>query len=451
MLFVLQMKKNWQHIINSGNCPSINQLILYYEGKLPREENFSIENHLVECEICNEILDGLSNLDSYAALETVETEIKQQIHNLLTPKNEKNRKLILYRRLAIAASILLVITIPIMIFQYSKHTERTIVQEIHKKNIPKYKEVEKSKPGAKRLENQIKDNRNLAVNKTMVVSKPTTLTIVPKTNLNQIEFKSTESLPVIVDTIQYEAIAENIELTQTEGSGKSREKKLFIEYDKSNEKESRIITGKVTDESGAALPGVSVNIKGSTKGVVTDMEGRFSIAIENLNDELILNYIGYKQENISPINQDSLLIAMKEDVKSLDEVVVVGYGVQKESMVTGAITQAKKGLFRRKETKVEENLQGRAAGASVAKEASSRNNFLSRKDASKAINLDSLKSLAQKQIELHNKQSAIDNLNNLLLQITNSIQKNNIKEIIILVGEEKYEKALKKLKKISVN
>ena len=87
------------------------------------------------------------------------------------------------------------------------------------------------------------------------------------------------------------------------------------------------IAGTVTDASGEVLIGVSVLIKGSGQGTVTDLDGNFSLAA-NMGDILQSSYTGYIPQEIKLKDNHSLSIVLKEDVKSLDEVVVVAYGTQ---------------------------------------------------------------------------------------------------------------------------
>lgn len=96
------------------------------------------------------------------------------------------------------------------------------------------------------------------------------------------------------------------------------------------------VTGIVTDASGEPLIGVSVLIKGSSQGTVTDIDGKFSLAA-NVGDVLQFSYIGYIPQEIKLNETKPLCIQLKEDVKSLDEVVVVAYGTQTKRAVTGAM------------------------------------------------------------------------------------------------------------------
>ena len=98
-----------------------------------------------------------------------------------------------------------------------------------------------------------------------------------------------------------------------------------------------VIKGSVSDGGGEPLPGVSVAVKGTTSGTITDMDGKFSINARN-NDVLIFSYVGMNTQDIKVNGQHFISVTMKDDVASLDEVVVVGYGTQKRGSITGAIS-----------------------------------------------------------------------------------------------------------------
>lgn len=98
-----------------------------------------------------------------------------------------------------------------------------------------------------------------------------------------------------------------------------------------------VIKGSVNDGSGEPLPGVSVAVKGTTSGTITDLDGKFSINARN-NDVLIFSYVGMNTQDIKVNNQRFISVTMKDDVASLDEVVVVGYGTQKRGSITAAIS-----------------------------------------------------------------------------------------------------------------
>ncbi len=100
------------------------------------------------------------------------------------------------------------------------------------------------------------------------------------------------------------------------------------------------VSGRVTDENGGGLPGVSVLVKGTTNGTATDADGRFKLTAPD-NGTLVISFIGYTTQEIPIAGKSNFDVKMVADVESLSEVVVVGYGEQKKVTVTGAVAQVK--------------------------------------------------------------------------------------------------------------
>jgi TonB-linked SusC/RagA family outer membrane protein len=96
------------------------------------------------------------------------------------------------------------------------------------------------------------------------------------------------------------------------------------------------VSGTITDQSGEPIIGANVVEKGTTNGVITDVDGNFSLSVGD-NAVLRISYIGYLSQEITVGNQRNLSIVMKEDTQTLDEVVVVGFGTQKKVNLTGAV------------------------------------------------------------------------------------------------------------------
>ncbi|WP_010181633.1 SusC/RagA family TonB-linked outer membrane protein [Aquimarina agarilytica] len=127
------------------------------------------------------------------------------------------------------------------------------------------------------------------------------------------------------------------------------------------------ITGTIVDADGIPLPGATVVIKGTSKGTQTDFDGNFVIDA-NAGDVLEISYVGFKTQEIVVGDQTSLNVTLEQDIDALNEVVVVGYGTQKKSEITGASSQVKAESFEEQPVvRVEEALQGRTAGVFVAR------------------------------------------------------------------------------------
>ncbi len=130
--------------------------------------------------------------------------------------------------------------------------------------------------------------------------------------------------------------------------------------------QNRQVTGKVSDVSGSGLPGVSVAVKGTTQGSITDATGNYSVSVSGSNTTLVFSYIGYVNQEIVVGSQSQVNVKLAEDVANLSEVVVVGYGTQKKSQMTGAISSvSQKEIAELPITNARQALQGRAAGVDV--------------------------------------------------------------------------------------
>lgn len=130
----------------------------------------------------------------------------------------------------------------------------------------------------------------------------------------------------------------------------------------------RPVRGKVTDEKGEPLPGVNILLKGSQRGTTTDINGEFSINIPDNEAVLVLSFVGYLTEEIQVGSQSVVDLSLKVDEKSLEEVIVVGYGTQKKVNMTGAVSSVdfeNQALQSRALTNVSTMLAGMSSGIRV--------------------------------------------------------------------------------------
>lgn len=126
-------------------------------------------------------------------------------------------------------------------------------------------------------------------------------------------------------------------------------------------------SGKVIDADGSTIPGVNVVIKGTTIGTSTDINGTYKITSTKPSETLVFSYIGSVTQEIQALPEVPLTVTMQSKAIGLQELVVIGYGTQKKSVVTGAITSVKsKDLENAPITRVEQALQGRTSGMTIA-------------------------------------------------------------------------------------
>lgn len=129
--------------------------------------------------------------------------------------------------------------------------------------------------------------------------------------------------------------------------------------------QKKTITGIITDKNGESVIGANIIEKGTTNGTVTDIDGRFSLSVEN-DAVLHVSYIGYLAQDVNTAGRTIINVVLQEDTKSLDEVVVVGYGVQRKRDITGAVAQVDvKKMETLPNVNVSQALRGTVAGIQV--------------------------------------------------------------------------------------
>ena len=138
----------------------------------------------------------------------------------------------------------------------------------------------------------------------------------------------------------------------------------------SNQAANETVTGFVRDSSGEPLIGVTVSVKNTAQGTITDLDGKFTLSAKP-GDVLVVSYIGFTSKEVVVKDKRELHITLKEDVKTLEEVVVVGYGIQKKSNVTGSISSVKSSdIENRSITEVNRAFQGKVAGVQLVSSSS---------------------------------------------------------------------------------
>ncbi len=128
------------------------------------------------------------------------------------------------------------------------------------------------------------------------------------------------------------------------------------------QQQKKTITGRVTDEAGMPLPGVSIVIKGTTIGVITDANGNYTLVYTGEAKVLSFSFVGMKKQEITVGNKASISIVMENETVGVEEVVVVGYGEQKKETVTGSVTSVKMSTLRTPVPTLTNALAGKVAG-----------------------------------------------------------------------------------------
>ncbi len=135
------------------------------------------------------------------------------------------------------------------------------------------------------------------------------------------------------------------------------------------------VSGVVKDESDSGLPGVSILVKGTTIGTISDIDGNYTLNVPSDNSVLVYSYVGYLTEEILVEGRSALNVTMSPDITSLEEIVVIGYGEQKKSLTTGAISSVKaEDIQTVSVARVDQALQGRTSGVYIVPNSGSPGN-----------------------------------------------------------------------------
>ncbi len=171
-----------------------------------------------------------------------------------------------------------------------------------------------------------------------------------------------EILPMLLTPlhVEYNVIGKQIILKRSEQRTES------LPNDESSAEAEQQVNGKVTDEKGEDMIGVTVAVKGTTKGTTTDVNGKFSLSVPDANSILVFSFIGYKSKEVAIGNQTNIQVVLSAEISALEEVVVVGYGQQSKVSVTNSVGTLKGGeLIKRPVSNLQQGLQGQVAGLTV--------------------------------------------------------------------------------------
>lgn len=130
--------------------------------------------------------------------------------------------------------------------------------------------------------------------------------------------------------------------------------------------QGKTVSGTVVDKTGETVIGASVVVKGTTNGTITDFDGKFTLSNVPNDGTIEISFVGYKTQEISVAGKTNIQVTLEEDTEVLDEVVVVGYGIQKKSDVTGAMARVgEKELKAMPVKNALEGMQGKTAGVDI--------------------------------------------------------------------------------------
>ena len=325
--------------------PSLEQLRLYHEETLPAAARHQVEKHLLDCELCADVLAGMdvsNTTQTQAAVSDLKTRIKARTY----PEQVKKVRPLYAPMLQVAAA-LVILLIGAGLFRYLQQPDLAPAPEKQKiaqhKPMPAPSVIAPPDPVIKPAEPKpqvvvAKADRTQRITRYKVKKAPITIdsptdelfTVDSSAVLEAFGMK-TKDTPAIALTNTLPTQAGNVAVESVKVTALTAvpagNKQMEISLRRAGTFTGQRVSGKVTGASGQPLPGVTVLVKGTTAGVTTDAAGNFSLNVPHNNDVLSFNYIGYEpqEQKIDPDN-NQLAIRLKADEKSLSEVVVVGHG-----------------------------------------------------------------------------------------------------------------------------
>jgi TonB-dependent SusC/RagA subfamily outer membrane receptor len=158
--------------------------------------------------------------------------------------------------------------------------------------------------------------------------------------------------------LHYEVVGQHIVLKRNTKFSSFSDMKILPVVPAAN---ANTVAGKIQDETGLALPGVSIVIKGTSTGTTTDLNGKYSIASPD-NAVLVFSYVGFSSQEIAVSNRSVIDVTMKADSKNLEEAVVVGYGTQRKVSITGSVASVNMEDMKTPVRSLSNALAGKVAG-----------------------------------------------------------------------------------------
>ena len=130
--------------------------------------------------------------------------------------------------------------------------------------------------------------------------------------------------------------------------------------------QQKVVKGRITDETGAALAGVNILEKNTTNGVIADIDGKYSISVASANAVLVFSFIGYDSQEAAVGTLSTLDITLKQSLNTLDEIIVVGYGTQQKRAISGSVAKVAEKDFNAGITRTAADfIQGKVAGLTI--------------------------------------------------------------------------------------
>jgi hypothetical protein len=297
------------------------RIVGYLKEKLSHKQRHSLEKDMMRDVFEEEAFEGLSQL-SGSDLEQDMARLQQRMNARVLPAR-KNQFMLYFR---VAAAVVLLIGIGSLIYFVLRTPTADLITEEHKMEKPAVRSEPPPAVVQTEPENEYPVN-SIPIEKENI---PEQVQVTSESNVEAGE----EFMSPPDEASEKKEDKEPEIAPATEPLRSKSLMKTAAAYSSPR----KIYSGRVVDNTGEALPGVTVMEKGTENGTVSDMNGYFSLPLQDTNSRLALNYVGFKPVELKTDEKPKDKITMEEDLVALNEVVVVGYGTQKRSSVTGAVS-----------------------------------------------------------------------------------------------------------------
>ncbi|PVY37931.1 carboxypeptidase-like regulatory domain-containing protein [Pontibacter virosus] len=348
------MQPDNRHILwEQGDHPSVELLEQYHGGTLPDSLHHQLERHLLDCDQCSDVLEGLAVSDA-AQTESDVRDINRRI--AAKSRRQEHKSVPLYLtdwRVAAAVAMVLLSTVVVFYYNYQQVREQQSIAVQQEKAIQEAMDLsEKSEVAAipettaEAKPDTVRPGTIAAVTKPLPLRTPRSRTnpsvsqetVILADDVEEVEVEIdvaelTESIPDRVIAAQPQKLAEvtvppspprNTMLPESTSVAKALQGRVAgVQVQRRKELGPNQIQGKVIDQDGTPLPGVSVVVKGTTQGAATDAQGNFVLTLPDDKATLVFRYIGYEtREKGVYAGTDPITMDLALDTKSLSEVVV---------------------------------------------------------------------------------------------------------------------------------
>ena len=357
-----------------GEHPSLELLRQYQAGVLPPEAEHLVERHLLSCNLCTDVAEGMA-VSPPAQTQAAVQDLQGQVRKRLSSQKKKESLPLLYDWRAAAAVLVLLCSLGLVIYQqFSLHSAVPAPQA----NAPKPPKLQEAEPP---LAN--KANTPPPAQKE-VTFKPSAPPVAYQNSRKSITFtppvvkkdeevfvaevkdrkEDKPTMPPAAETPAPQALATKVSdtllkpdqpvLTSKRQADEEKAMSLAQKPSASNPKilirgsaalppaatpgnTVQLVSGQVVSSDGEGLPGVTVQLKGTTQTVATDAQGTFKLTVASPKATLVFNYIGFQPKEVTVKGEAAPLeVKLQEDLRALSEVVVVGYGSQRRSDITAS-------------------------------------------------------------------------------------------------------------------